>query len=121
MKNSNEGTFKGFTQLSKAWYGKSNLEIERIEDNITFGFYAEEGGTTGEMSVNWVHLGGRIVPEWTIFSDGWNALSNFHDLIDLLGQHDDEDPSPEQFREYLIECGFIDITKTKNPYKIETK
>lgn len=109
--NKHEGMIKGFTQLSRAWYGKVNLQNANYIDDVTFGFYAPEGGTTGEMSVRWVYLGGRYVPELTIYSDAWSALANMHDLIDLLGQYDDADSSPEEFCKYLLDCGFQDLTE----------
>lgn len=113
MKN-HEGDIKAFTQLSKAWYGPANLNCSNIRDSVTFGFYAPEGGTSGEISVDWISLSGNIVPEMRIFSDSWSALSNMHDLIDLLGTHDDEDSSPEEFCEFLLQCGFVDKTETKS-------
>lgn len=108
-----EGMIRGFSQLSKAWYGAIALKNANYIDTITFGFYYPHGGTSGEISVNWMKLDGEIIPQLTIFSDAWSALSNFHDLIDLLGQHDNEDPSPEQFCQYLEECKFKDITEIK--------
>jgi len=115
MEREHEGTTKGFVQLSRAYYGNSSLENSEKTDEVSFGLYCPEGGTSGEMVVSWVPLGGKIIPSLKIFSDGWSALSNFHDLIDLLGTHDSEDPSPEEFCEYLLACGFIDRTETVNP------
>lgn len=112
MKKNHKGMIKGFTQLSRAWYGPVNLKCLNKIDEITFGFYSLEGGTTGEMSMDWVKLEGKIVPELSVFSDAWSALAHFHDLIDLLGEHDDEDPTPEQFCKYLLACGFQDRTET---------
>jgi hypothetical protein len=106
---------RGFVQLSKAYYGANLLRDFQIKDEVTFGFFSPEGGTTGEMTVAWKSLCGKIVPELTIFSDAWSALSNFHDLIDLLGQHDNEDPSPGKFCKYLLQCGFVDMTQTTEP------
>ncbi|HBJ1646496.1 TPA: hypothetical protein LA462_000966 [Clostridium botulinum] len=112
MKNKHNGMIKGFTQLSKSWYGEASLKGADCVDSVYFGFYAPEGGTTGEVSVNWINLDGKIVPKLTVFSDAWSALSQFHELIDLLGQHDNEDPTPEQFCEFLLKCGFVDRTET---------
>ncbi|KFX56134.1 hypothetical protein FDC50_10245 [Clostridium botulinum] len=112
MKNKHAGMIKGFTQLSKAWYGEPSLRGADYIDSVHFGFYGTEGGTTGEVSVKWINLSGKIVPQLTIFSDTWSALSQFHDLIDLLGKHDNEDPTPEQFCKFLLHCGFVDRTET---------
>lgn len=112
MKNRHDGMIKGFTQLSRAWYGKYTLNSADYTDSITFGFYSPEGGATGEMTVEWICLDGKIIPEISIFNDAWSALSQVHDLIDLLGRHDGEDSTPEQFCEFLKECGFVDMTET---------
>jgi hypothetical protein len=113
MKRNHDGDIKGFTQLSRAWYGKAGLDIDTI-DRVTFGYYSPQGeGTSGEISVRWTWLNNEVIPEIKIYSDAWSALSNFHDLIDLLGKHDNEDPSPDKFCEYLKECGFTDLTEEK--------
>ena len=117
-KNKHEGDFKGFTQLSRAWYAEANLTIRKeIKDEVTFGYYCQDGGTSGEMSVRWISLKGGFVPRLEIFSDAWSSLAHMHDLIDLLGLHDDEDPTPEEFCQYLLECGFKDMTQEISPYR----
>jgi len=110
-KNKHEGDIKQFVQLSRAWYAESNLRHSDAKDEVIFGFYSPEGGTSGEMVVRWVKLSGEYVPKLTVYSDSYSALSNMHDLIDLLGQHDSEDPTPEEFCNYLLQCGFIDATE----------
>ena len=113
MNNKHEGMVRGFTQLSTTYYGAACLENADYIDSVTFGFYSNEGGTTGEIEVKWIVLGGKVTPEITVFSDAWSALSNFHDLIDLLAKHDDEDTTPEEFCKYLLECGFTDMAEKK--------
>lgn len=114
MQSKHEGDFKGFVQLSRAWYGDANLRYQKdIKDEVSFGYYSPEGGTSGEMVVKWVWLAGKFVPKLSVFSDAWSALSQMHDLIDLLGIHDNEDPTPEEFCTYLLSCGFIDKTEEK--------
>jgi hypothetical protein len=113
MKKNHHGMIKGFTQLSKSCYGETILKGADYVDSVYFGFYAPgRGGTTGEVLVKWINLGGKIVPQLTVLSDAWSALSQFSELIDLLGQHDSEDPTPEQFCQFLLKCGFVDRTET---------
>lgn len=113
MENKHEGMIKGFTQLSKAYYGEREIKEADYEDEIVFGFYSSnEPTTTGEMSVQWVRLKEKLEPKLIIFSDAWNALANLQELINLLGEHDSESSTPEQFRQFLLECGFVDMTKT---------
>lgn len=104
---------RGFSQLSRAWYAEANLKGMDYKDEVCFGLYYPDGSTEGEMVVQWIELGNKIVPKWTIFSDAWKVLSSFHDLIDLLREYDSKDLTPEQFCKCLLECGFVDQTKTK--------
>lgn len=113
-----DGDYKGFVQLSRAWYGDANLTNKsEVKDRVTFGFYSIDGGTSGEISVEWIDLNDKFVPKIEIFSDAWSALSYMHNLIDLLGKHDNEDSTPEEFCKYLLQCGFKDRTPEENPYE----
>lgn len=118
MSKNHEGMIKGFYHTSKAFYGESSLKGAEYKDEVLFGMYEPaDGSTTGEMSVTWSYLGKNIVSQLSVYSDAWSALSQFHELIDILGEHDGENPTPEQFCEYLLEAGFIDMTPVKNPYE----
>ena len=113
-----EGTRRGFVQLSRAWYADSSLRRQEIIDEVMFGFYGENGGggTTGEMSMTWTELGGKIVPQLGVFDDAWHALGEFKDLIVLMAGVDDKNISPEKFCEMLLACGFKDNTKETEPF-----
>lgn len=113
MNNKYKNMTKGFTQLSKTWYGDANLKCLNVIDEVTFGFYSKEGGISGEITVDWENLCGKVIPKIEIFSDAWVILTQFFDLINLLGEHDSEDPSPEEFCKYLLKCGFIDMSENK--------
>jgi hypothetical protein len=63
------------------------------------------------MIIRWVLLENKFVPELEIFDDAWYSLSNMHDLIDILGKHNNEDTTPEKFIQFLLTCGFKDMTK----------
>jgi hypothetical protein len=115
-----EGFKRGFIWSNKAWYSRS------VEDQeIMFGMYYDAaendgfGGTSGEMGMRWYEIGGKNVPRLEAYDDGWSALSLFSDLIQELGNHDDENMTQEQFIEILKSCGFEDLTPYKHPYKQE--
>lgn len=110
---------KGFHHLSRAWYGETNLKIAKIDiaDEVCFGFFHPDGGTTGEMIMEFRHLGGRVVPHLSVWDDGWSALSQFCDVLAELGQVDNQNISPAQFCDILLKCGFKDLTATDSPYK----
>ena len=99
---------RGFHWSTKAWYGKTVFDR-----SISFGMYQPGDGTSGEMTMVWYDLGGKIVPKLECFDDGWNALSLFTDLIKKMGEHDDENITEEQFVSILLECGFTDMTAYK--------
>lgn len=116
MSNSKSSCVRGFHHLSRSWYGASILaDMEGVQDEITFGLMDPNGGTEGEMTMQWVDLGNRVVPKLTAFYDSWRVLAGFPDLIANLGEADGENISPEHFREMLKECGFTDLTKKINP------
>jgi hypothetical protein len=47
---------RGFYWSKKAWYA----EIIKCENDIVFGLYGEDGGTSGEMIMKWYNLGGGM-------------------------------------------------------------
>ena len=116
-----QGDIRGFIQFSRAWYGPSNLKVIResnpnFVDDVMFGFYSTDGGTSGEMKIDWSKLAGEIVPQLQIFNDGWHALNEFTDVLSKLAEVYDRNITPEQFCAILTECGFKDLTKEKSSH-----
>jgi len=111
------GTTRGYHRFSKAWYHKSCPDIE-----INFGMFdLEDGGTTGEMSMVWQKLGGKLVPQLRSFDDSWAVLASFSDLIVKMGEADEENLQEKDFAKMLDGCGFKDLTIYECPYdKVET-
>jgi len=109
-----EGCRRAFVWSSKAWYAEA-IRDERQE--IMFGMYHPEGGTSGEMGMQWKELSGRQVPQLQVFDDAWSALALFTDVIEKLGEQDDENITPEQFIEILLSCDFVDDTAYDSPYE----
>jgi len=60
------GCRKALVRSNLAWY--ANTLRDRGEE-IMFGMYALEGGTSGEMAMRWVKLGNRDVPQLQVFND----------------------------------------------------
>jgi hypothetical protein len=111
-----DGDIRGFYHLSEAWYGPANLPNENVVDEVTFGHFAPEGGTSGEMSIKWYDLGSKVYLCLECFDDAWSSLSTFTDLIVEIGKLDGEKPTPKEFCELLIRLGFKDLTPRENPY-----
>ncbi|MCC7449631.1 MAG: hypothetical protein IT324_19580 [Anaerolineae bacterium] len=113
--NKHEGMKKGFIHFRSAWYAnKVALPMEEV-DHVHFGYYAADGGTTGEMVMIWNRLGpDDITPRLAIFNDAWSVLATFSDVIAALGKLDDQPITPQQFCDLLLEHGFTDLTQRKN-------
>jgi len=109
-----DGDIRGFHHLSKAWYGDVCLKPggpdDQKVDEVVFGFYSPEGGTSGEMVVTWEQLGGRTVPQLKVYDDAWHALNQLQDVLQELAEAEGENISPDQFCEILLRCGFKDLT-----------
>lgn len=112
MKDHN-GCIRGYHRTNKAWYGKA-LNKDIIE--INFGMFAEEGGTSGEMTMEWEELSGKLCAKLKCFEDSWSALALFTDLIQKMGEVDSKEIQEEEFVKMLDECGFKDMTSYKDPY-----
>lgn len=101
---------RGFTQLSKAWYGPASMERSTNIDEVTIGFYCPDDGTTGEFRVVWEKLAGRITPCLMAFDDGWNALFNFGDMLESMADIDGENISPDDFCKLLVALDIENLT-----------
>lgn len=110
MKN-HAGDIRGFHISNRAWYAPYQHDSDRIQ--IMFGLYSLDGGTSGEMAMQWCKVGGEIVPQLQIYDDAFHAFSTFADLIEKLGDFDNENISQDQFADILISCGFKDMTAYK--------
>ena len=117
-----EGDIKQYIHLSRAWYAESNLKGRDMVDEVMFGFYRPEGGTSGEMGMRWMNLGEKwemgkkiihAAPQLQCFNDAWHALYQFQDVLAALAELDDIDITPEQFCQLLDQCGFVDATPVK--------
>lgn len=106
-----EGCRRAFTWSTKTWY-----HLDEYGDEVVFGMYAPEGGTSGEMVMRWQGIGGRAVPQLRVFDEAWSALSTFGDLLNELAKVDGLKITQEEFVEILLRCGFVDDTKYKSPY-----
>jgi hypothetical protein len=105
------GYKRQFTQLSRAWYGKANLNNNTV-DEITIGLYGEDGSTVGEFHIEWIRLGNTVSPKLIAFDDSWNALWFFLDVLEGLSKLDNLDTPPEDICNLLIKCNVEDVTKT---------
>ena len=113
-KAKHEGMIRGFYHLAEAWYADANLKnrYDGLIDEVMIGFYGEKGdrGTSGEFTVRWTELCGKLTPQLCVYDDGWDALSHFSDLLAEMAKLDSESPSPAEFCELLKRLGIKDLT-----------
>ncbi len=114
-----EGDLKQYILTSETYYHWARDKGE--VDEVMFGFYSPEGGTSGEMAVRWHQLenGKPPVPRLECFNDGWHALYQFQNVLAAMAEVDREDITPYEFCALLEHCGFIDKTERVNPNKID--
>lgn len=107
-----EGCIRAYHRQSKSWY-KDSVRNENL--SVNFGMYHPEGGSSGEMKMEWIELGREIpYPQLKVFDDGWSALGLFPDLIQELAKVDSENINDDQFCEILDRLGFEDMTAYEN-------
>ncbi len=104
---------RGYHDLTNAWYRK---ELGDKTHEIMFGIYHDEdgkgnGGTSGEIEMEWEELGKKVVPQMSAYDDSWKVLYSFQDVMAELAKVDSENITPEVFCKILDSCGFINLTK----------
>lgn len=112
MHGKHEGGHRGFYILSESWYAEAAKEAG-VSERLTVGIYHECGGTTGEFSIRWIEVCGKFVPRLEAFSDAWDALAHFRDLLTWMASVDSQRVTPQQFTEQLRSLGFKDMTSRK--------
>ncbi|SRR5258708_25182089 len=109
-----DGDIKTYIHVAEAWYAKSNLETADYVDEVEFGFFSPDGGTSGEMGVCWYEgFGAKPAPRLECYDDAWHALAQFKDVIDAMAEVDEQDITPKEFCQLLDHCGFVDGTPRK--------
>lgn len=108
------GDIRCYYRSTKAYYAK-NIPNENL--HVMFGMYHPEGGSSGEMKIEWVDIGSKKTPQLQVFDDAWSALGLFPDLIKKLSKADSQDINDDEFCAILDRLGFKDITPYENPNK----
>ena len=107
-----------FIHLKEAWYSESVLRCAGYMDEVSFGLYDDDGGTSGEMSFRWYSLGWNkpLAPKLECFDDAFKVLGSFNDVIEQLASMDHtKSMTPQEFMEILKFHDFKDVTPKKNP------
>lgn len=101
--------YAGFHHVARSWYADAVLSVSGAIDEVTFGAYSKDGGSHGEMTMEWVSLDGKPVPRLQAYSDSWKVLRLFAD--ELLPLIEGRDITPDAFAETLCTLGFVDRTE----------
>lgn len=112
IKNEIFGKFEDRQSFHRAfqWFTKDRHSRTIPCNEIQFGAYSDDGGTTGEMAMRWHNLDGKMIPRLEAFDDSWYLLFQFHDVFKRLSEVGGKAISEQQFVDILLSCGFKDIT-----------
>ena len=102
---------KAFVWTSRAWYAKSALRRDTV-DEINVGMYYPDGGCDYEFILQWTNIGMQI----RVFYDAFIAFKDFAEMFSALPEMYPFNPSPEAVVDMLLELGYVDDTPTKNPH-----
>ncbi len=120
--------YRGFCHMGEAYYHKGDRALRfpsGVVDQVCFGLSCGDGGTHGEMLMEFSELGGKVIPQLKVYDDGWIILSSFTDLLAELAKENRASISvksitPKEFCAILLRCGFKDKTPYENPNLPET-
>jgi hypothetical protein len=94
-----------FYQYSRQKYSHVSLP-SGVLDELMIGVYHEEGGTSGEFSINQTSITKSCPLELCMFDDSWKLIPYLTDFFELLSKS--EDISLSELVLKLIEIGFVD-------------
>ena len=115
-----DGDKREFVIDSETWYHKANPFPSDVTEEIDFGLYSGDSGTSGEMHVRWYNLSTHNAAKLEVFYDGWSVLWQFRDVLEAMVEMDNSyGPTPQEFVELLKAHGFTDTTARKDPYAQE--
>jgi hypothetical protein len=110
---------RAFYHRNASWYADALRRngTSRDVDEVNFGIYHDEGGTSGEMSMRWHNLQANRPPAARLecFEDAFAALASMPDVIAALGEQDGKEIQPEEFCALLLKLGFKDETNRTAP------
>lgn len=107
MSNKTEWLNKTSEELESEYF-RAYHDFRKYSDmEVSFGLHSPGGGTIGEMTMKWIKLDGRMVPQLQVFDDGWKVLNCFSDLMSTLADKDSNNISVDEFIVILKECGFL--------------
>lgn len=112
---------KQYVISSQAWYAHSAMLNGAIEE-VTFGNYNPEEGSTGEGTFRWYRLGTSIGCKLEIFDDAWAMLNECPSLLMRLASYEKtciDSATLEEVCRILEECGFADGTPRKTPCEVD--
>ena len=106
-----DGDVRQYRILSESWYADANMRNAEYTEEILFGMYCPEGGTSGEFSIRWIPLGGESSPVLTAFGDAWSAMAQFPELLQQMVEWDSRKVSPAMVKEWLKTTTIEDATE----------
>lgn len=112
----NNGLIRGYSQVSRAWYGKQFMPERGFTEKFYVGLYdADGGGTGGEFNITFDVIGARL----QVYDDAWGALHEFKDLLEVMKNLSGEKITPDRLKIYLDDLDIKDLTKIEMDAKNE--
>ena len=110
-----EGDARCYSHESQTAHWKSTKKVlgDDVEDEFIIGFYAPDGGTSGEFFISWEKVGKSVCPRLKAFGDSWSSMFHMQDLLEKMAEIGDIPVTPNEFRQILDSLGFKDITVRK--------
>lgn len=105
---------KGFSILSKSWYGNNCLENSNYIDEITIGLYNKDESTKGECSIRWYNINNKPNVKLEMYYDSWYLLDEYKDLFSILSKCNNI--TVNEVIKILEDLNFTNITKTTSKY-----
>jgi glutamyl-tRNA synthetase len=105
---------KSFTHYRACDWAAGAPVSEHEIDKVFIEYTDDE--LTGSFEVNWARIGGSITPSFQIFNDCWGMIGRMPELFDLMSRLHDEDTSPDDFVNKLLDLGYTDKTPRILPY-----
>ena len=117
MTDAEDRGYLGFVTHSRSYYSKTSPLHDNAIDEIMFGVYHEEGGTSGEAAIRWYTLGGKLALLLEMFDDGMLLLDRASVFMESLRAFcvKERTPTCSEVESILLISGFKDNTATARP------
>ncbi len=105
---------RGYTCVSKTWYGSyvlENMGPDICEMFIVGMYNANTIKPLGEFSIIWFKHQGKVIPKVEMIDSGWKAFHTSGILSALVQAEHVGNTSPDDIEQLLLNLNFINVTQ----------